>query len=89
MQNFEELKREIENIKKRNQDVELNKSWETSVTRRVTLMLCTYLVLGFYMNVINVSEPWLNAIVPTVGFMLSTLTLSLLKKVWVRYLYKK
>ena len=79
----------IEKIEERNKTVEINKAWETSITRRILLMIFTYLAIGIYLNVINVSNPWLNAIVPSIGFMLSTLTLPFFKKMWVNYIYKK
>jgi len=68
--------------------VEQNKSWETSITRRILLMVFTYLAIGIYLNAIAVNDPWLNAIVPSIGFMLSTLTLPFFKKLWVKYFYR-
>jgi len=78
----------IEKIEERNKTVELNKAWETSITRRILLMVFTYLAIGIYLNVINVREPWLNAIVPSIGFMLSTLTLPFFKNIWEKYINK-
>lgn len=71
-------------IEERNTRVETDKAWETSWTRRGLLMLFTYLAIGIYLWAIGVNKPWLNAIVPAVGFMLSTLTLPIFKKVWLR-----
>ena len=45
-------------------------------------MAFTYLAVGFYLAAIGVPAPWLNAIVPAVGFMLSTLTLPFFKRMW-------
>jgi hypothetical protein len=84
MATMQELEKRIVNIEERNRRVELDKTWETSWVRRVILIVCTYLAIGFYLNVILVSEPWLNAIVPTIGFFLSTLTLPMIKNVWLR-----
>lgn len=71
-------------IEERNKKVEADKAWEGSFTRRGLLMLFTYLALGFYMWAINVDRPWLNAVIPTLGFMLSTLTMPFFKKLWLR-----
>lgn len=71
-------------IEERNARVEVDKAWETSFTRRALLVLFTYLAIGIYLWAIGVNKPWLNAIVPAVGFMLSTLTLPIFKKVWLR-----
>ncbi len=84
----ENLKREMDLIKKRNEKVEINKKWETSFTRRFLLILFTYLAIGFYLSAIKISNPWLNAIVPAVGFMLSTLTLPFFKRIWIKKNYQ-
>jgi len=78
------MKKEIISLKERNKRVELDKAWETSYTRRGFLMAFTYLAIGIYLKVINIPNPWLNAIVPAIAFMLSTLTLPWFKKIWMR-----
>lgn len=77
-------KKEIEKLQERNKRVEIDKAWETSLTRRILLTIFTYLAVGVYLNYINVRQPWLNAIVPAVAFMLSTLTLPYFKKLWIK-----
>lgn len=83
------IEKEIIEIKKRNKKVEADKAWETCLTRKILILLFTYLALGLYMNVIGVFRPWLNAIIPSVGFLLSTLTLPYIKNFWLKYIYKK
>jgi len=85
MKELNNIKKEIDILKERNKKVELDKSWETSYTRRALLVLFTYLAVGIYLNVIGVEKPWMNAIVPAVAFMLSTLTLPFFKKLWGGY----
>lgn len=89
MTTVDELKKEIEEIKLRNKKVESDKAWETSFTRRMILFVLTYLAIGIYLQAIKVVQPWLNAIVPSIGFMLSTLTLPFFKKYWQKYIFKK
>ena len=48
-----ELKNEIEKIKKRNEKVELNKAWETSWTRKLCICILTYIVVVIYSFLIN------------------------------------
>ncbi len=86
MNNIKKLEERIEKIEKRNRNVEIDKAWETSYTRKIVLIIFTYLSIGFYMNAINVSDPWLNAIIPSLGFLLSTLTLPFFKKIWINKL---
>lgn len=82
MKNLENRIRKIEN---RNKKVETDKAWETSWARRFLLILFTYLAIGLYLNAIRVPNAWLNAIVPAVGLLLSTLTLPFFKKLWIKY----
>jgi hypothetical protein len=79
-----ELEKRVEKIEERNKKVELDKKWETSYTRRFLLIVFTYLSIGLYMWVIGVESPWLNAVIPSIGFLLSTLTLPFFKKWWVK-----
>ena len=87
MLTIEQLETEIQKIKQRNQRVEVDKTWETSYTRKILLTLFTYIAIGFYLEVINIPHPWLNAIVPAVAFMLSTLTLPFFKELWKKYIH--
>ena len=79
---IDEIEKRIEKIEERNRKVETDKAWETSLARKVILFALTYLSIGIYLSVINIDRPWLNAIVPAIGFMLSTLTLPFFKKIW-------
>lgn len=83
------IEEEIRKIQERNKRVETDKTWETSFSRRILLTLFTYLAIGVYLQVINIPRPWLNAIVPAVAFMLSTLTLPFFKKLWLKFIYRK
>jgi len=84
MTTIQELEKRISSIEERNRRVEMDKTWEMSWMRRVILMVCTYLAIGFYLHAIKISEAWLNAIVPTIAFFLSTLTLPIVKQYWIR-----
>lgn len=80
---MEDLKKEIEEIKERNKRVELDKKWETSLTRKVCIAILTYVVVICYTLLINkVSNVFLTSFVPVIGFTLSTLSLKVIRKVW-------
>jgi len=79
----EELEKRIKIIENRNQKVEIDKAWETSLTRKFLLIIFTFLSIGLYMNAIGVNNPWFNAVVPSLGFLLSTLSLPFFKKIWI------
>jgi hypothetical protein len=87
--NLDEISQELENIKKRNKKVETDKAWEWSIARKILLMIFTYLALGIYMQAIDINNPRLNAIIPAIWFLLSTLTLPRFKKLRTKKIYKK
>lgn len=88
MSEIELLQQKVAKLEERNKKVESNKAWETSLTRKLILMLTTYLVVGLTLTTIRNDSPWINAIIPTLGFFLSTLSLPFLKDLWQKYLYK-
>lgn len=88
MATIENLEKEINKLKARNKKVETDKSWETSYARRGLLIIFTYLAIGLYLNAIRIENPWLNAIVPSIGFLLSTLTLPYFKNLWIKFSHK-
>jgi len=79
----------IKNIEERNKRVELDKAWETSWTRRLCIMVLTYLIVIIYSYLIrNFDYIFLSSLVPVIGFMLSTLSLKLVRKFWESSLKK-
>jgi hypothetical protein len=88
MEKLDKLSHEIEEIKLRNKRVEADKAWETSYTRKFSLIAITYIVISLFMSAIHINEAWKNAIIPTLGFFISTLSLTYIKILWKRYIYK-
>ena len=84
---IEQLEKEINLIKERNKRVEEDKAWETSLTRRILITVFIYLIIGFYLTLIDVAQPWLNAIVPAGAYILSTLILPFFKEFWKKHIY--
>ncbi len=78
-----DLEKEIKKIQERNKRVELDKAWETSWTRRICIMILTYIVVIIYSFVITEFDNiFLSSLVPVIGFTLSTLSLKLVRKIW-------
>lgn len=78
-----DLEKEIKKIQERNKRVELDKAWETSLTRRICIMILTYIVVIIYSYVIKEFDNiFLSSLVPVIGFTLSTLSLKLVRKIW-------
>lgn len=76
-------------IEKRNQRVEADKAWETSLERVILVAVLTYGSMCLLMWSLKIDQPWLNAIVPTAGFLLSTQSLSWFKQIWLKHRNKK
>lgn len=73
----------LEALEERNRRVDGDKAWETSIARRIAIMILTYLVVVCYLSFVVHINPWINGFVPVLGYLLSTLTLSVLKKRWL------
>ena len=80
-----ELKEEIEQIKDRNFRVETDKAWETSLSRKIIIAILTYFVIVVFFFTTKLPKPWINSIVPSLAFILSTLSLPLFKKLWIKF----
>jgi hypothetical protein len=76
------IEQRVQAIEDRNVKVEQDKAWETSWTRRVSIALLTYAVVVSYLIVINNDQPFVNALVPPAGFILSTLVMKNIRKIW-------
>jgi len=89
MSTLESLEKEVEQIKVRNQRVEADKAWETSLMRRFVVTVLTYLVIVLFFYMADLPSPWTNSIVPALAFVLSTATLPLFKNIWLKSRNKK
>ena len=89
MATLKQIEGEIKVIKERNARVEADKAWETSWTRKVLIAVLTYVVIVIFFFFARLPNPFVNSIVPAVAFVLSTLTLPLIKKLWVKKWIKK
>lgn len=81
MQDLETRVKEIEN---RNKRVEGDKAWEVSFTRRMVIIIFTYVFAVLYLKIADTTNPYFGAVVPCAGFFLSTLSLKVIKKIWLQ-----
>ena len=78
-----DIQQRLEFVEQRNTRVEAEKAWEASWYRRLLIMAFTYLIVFTYNAAIGVKAPWFTAVVPTTGFLLSTLTFRWIKRRWI------
>lgn len=69
-------------IEDRNKKVEQDKKWESSLTRRISIGIITYVVVVGYLNAIKNDKPYVNALVPVMGYWLSGILLPKIRKIW-------
>ena len=81
---IQNLEKEVELLKERNVRVETGKAWEVSLTRRLFIAVSTYIIASIWLILIDDSFPLLKAFVPAIGYLLSTLSLPLIKKWWIK-----
>lgn len=85
---MKDLESRIVKIEERNKKVEVDKAWENSYSRKILVAVFTYIVIAIYFKYVLRIDPWVNAIVPTLGFLLSTLAFPYFKGIWSKYFYK-
>lgn len=88
MATIKQLEEQIQELQLRNRKVEADKAWETSTIRKIIIAIITYFLIVIFFYTTNLPNPWINAIVPSLAFVLSTLTVPFCKKLWLRN-YKK
>lgn len=84
MEELETLKQEIELIKARNRRVETDKAWETSWVRKIFIAGSTYILISIFLFSIGNEKPLLNAVIPAVAYLVSTVSLGIIKNLWIK-----
>lgn len=82
---MKDVENRIKSIEQRNKKVELDKAWEVSLTRKIIVVILTYITVVLFFYVAELPKPFINSIVPTLWFVLSTLSLPFFKDLWIKY----
>lgn len=80
-----DIEKEIQAIRERNARVEEDKAWEVSAMRKLIIAILTYAVTVIFCISASIERPFITAIVPSLAFFLSTLSLPWFKKLWKKY----
>ena len=81
---MENLEQRVKNIEERNKRVEADKAWETSITRTLFIAISTYLLILIFMLLIKDEHAFLNALVASLGYLISSTSYGVLKKRWLK-----
>ena len=85
-----DLEQRIAAVEARNARVTADKAWETSFLRRGLIAGITYVCGVILLSIIGDDVAWKHALVPVMGYLLSTFSLPPIKKLWIeRRLAKK
>jgi hypothetical protein len=79
----EDIKHEIEIIKKYQKNRELEKLWEASLTRKISYFILTYSSVSLFFIIIGIDRPLVMAIIPSVVYYLFLVLIDLVKKWWI------
>lgn len=77
-----DIQKELAALHERNRRVEMDKAWELSWTRRIFIAAITYIFAALWLFAIGDTKSFLKALIPTAGYLLSTITLPPLKRWW-------
>lgn len=83
LKRIKKLESELAEIKARNARVERDKAWEISPARRAIIFVSTYAVVASVLFAAGIPDPLINALIPSVAFVLSTATLGFAKGWWL------
>jgi hypothetical protein len=85
---IDDLEQAIRTIEERNKRVEADKAWETSFFRISSIAIFTYTVALVALWSFGASQPFLSALIPAFGFILSVQSLPFLKRWWIRKCFR-
>jgi len=78
----EDLRAEVKSIMERNFRVEADKAWETSWERKAIIAAFTYALSVLILYLISAPAPLINALIPALGYLLSTMTFRVFEESW-------
>src|SRR5689334_7596308 len=81
---LEDIRRELAELRERNIRVEREKAWETSWARRLLVAAMTWLGAWLWLRELGAEHAALQALVPSGAYAVSTLTLPVLRRWWMR-----
>lgn len=70
----------MEEIEKRNTKVEADKYWETSLIRKLIIIILTYIFAVLYLKIEDNTNLFLGVVVSGFGFYISTQLIEVIKK---------
>ena len=81
-----ELENKVKELEEKNRQLEYEKAWETSLTRKIYLMIGIYIIVITYSYVIKkFNNIFLSSLIPVIPFALSNSSLKIIRKIWEKF----
>ncbi|MBV6632080.1 MAG: hypothetical protein KI792_03495 [Alphaproteobacteria bacterium] len=77
----------LDALEARNQRVEADKNWETSLLRRVLIAGLTFagaVTYLTYLTYLDVQPAWMHALIPTGAYLISSISLGLVRRLYIK-----
>ncbi|HSK00936.1 MAG TPA: hypothetical protein VK932_06835 [Kofleriaceae bacterium] len=81
---LDDVRRDVLEIQQRNARVEQDKAWETSWTRRLVIAVAIWAGAWPWLASLGAEHAERHAVVPSVAYLVSTLSLPIVKRWWMR-----
>ncbi len=81
--NLKYLEKEIDLIKERNKKVEIEKNWEISLERKISIWVITYITIVVIMYFLKFENILISALIPTFWYIISTSSLKFIKNIYM------
>ncbi len=85
---LDDVRRDVLELQQRNARVELDKAWETSWTRRLVIAAAIWAGAWPWLVSLGVAHAARHALVPSVAYVVSTLSLPVVKRVWMHIRFR-
>ena len=82
------IEEKVNLIMERNSRVEADKAWETSKTRRLLLAAVTYILILYFLILIEAPNPYLNALIPAAAYLIQQYSVPFIKNMWIKNIKK-
>lgn len=75
----------LKRILTRNQKVDEEKRWKESLTHRLSVTVLIYIISVCCFYFASVHEIFIVALIPSLGYFISTIKLKLIRHIWEKY----
>ncbi len=83
------LKKELDTLHDDIRTLKIQQDWNTSVLKHGLVIFMNYLIMLILMYILNIESPFISALLPTLGYAITSISLNSIKKYWIIYTYSE